>query len=178
MDEALAYLMENGLAWAREQRERHRPEAMALEPQERAVFEPFFEAELLDEVRFKSVPKVENPGFYSVLAAMGQPLPMDFTATHGITFGDTVLLSERYLRSGEARLSLLFHEMVHVVQYRLLGMEGFLRAYVTGWAENGFEYRAIPLERQAYDLQHRFEDNAAAAFSVRDEVTRRLASGA
>ena len=178
MDEALAYLMENGLAWVREQRDRHRPEALALEPQERQVFEPFFEAELLDEVRFKSVPRVENPGFYRVLAAMGQPLPMDFTATHGITFGDTVLLSERYLRSGESRLSLLFHEMVHVVQYRLLGMEGFLRAYVTGWAENGFEYRAIPLERQAYDLQHRFEDDAAAAFSVRDEVTRRLASGA
>lgn len=161
-----------------EQRERHRPDALALEPQERQVFVPFFEAELLDEVRFKSVPKVENPGFYRVLAAMGQPLPMDFTATHGITFGDTVLLSERYLRSGESRLSLLFHEMVHVVQYRLIGMEGFLRAYVTGWAENGFEYRAIPLERQAYDLQHRFEDNAAAAFSVRDEVTRRLASDA
>ena len=176
MDEALAFLIENGLAWAQEQRDRHRPDALALNLQERQVFEPFFEAELLDEVRFKSVPGIENPGFYRVLLAMGQPLPMDFAASHGITFGDTVLLSQRYLQSEASRLSLLFHEMVHVVQYRLLGMEGFLRFYVTGWAENGFEYRAIPLERDAYDLQHRFEENAAAAFSVRDEVVRRLAS--
>lgn len=178
MDEALAYLIENGLAWVQEQRDRHRPDALALKPQERQVFEPFFEAEVLDEVRFKSVPRIENPGFYRLLAAMGRPLPLDFAASHGITFGDTVLLSERYLQSDASRLSLLFHEMVHVVQYGLLGMEGFLRVYVTGWAENGFEYRAIPLERDAYDLQDRFEENAAAPFSVHDEVARRLASGA
>jgi hypothetical protein len=48
--------------------------------------------------------------------------------------------------------------MVHVTQYRLLGAKRFAELYVIGWAQNGFEYGRIPLERQAYDLQKKFDE--------------------
>jgi len=41
-----------------------------------------------------------------------------------------------------------------------------------GWTANGFEYRNIPLEQQAYALQDRFVKNPSALFSVHDEVGR------
>jgi hypothetical protein len=51
-----------------------------------------------------------------------------------------------------------------------------MQRYVTGWAQNGFDYHSIPLERMAYDLDGRFSAAPGAPFSVRDEVTRRLSS--
>ena len=44
----------------------------------------------------------------------------------GSTFVDTVILSDAYIEDADL-VSLLFHECVHVVQYRQLGVEGFMR---------------------------------------------------
>jgi hypothetical protein len=60
-----------------------------------------------------------------------------------------------------------------VVQYRILGLDRFVSAYVDGWARNGFFYESIPLVRMAYELQGRF-DLAGARFSVESEVVRAL----
>ncbi len=60
------------------------------------------------------------------------------------------------------------------MQYRLLGIGGFIHSYVTGWAAAGFVYEAIPLEREAFDLQHRFEREPQSPFCVRTLVSRRL----
>ena len=176
MDERLAYLIENGECWVREQRARHRPEARPLHAQTQAALAPFFDADVLRDVRFRSVPIIENPDFYDALIAAGQPVPMDFTSARGITYDDTVLLS-----AGDGTLpgppsGLLFHELVHVVQYRLLGIGGFVRRYLTGWAAAGFVYEAIPLEREAFDLQHRFEQAPRTPFRVREVVAARLAA--
>ena len=174
MDPELSYLIEQGENWIREQRLLHRPDAQPLEPQAVAMLSPFFGPDILRDVRFKSVPVIENPGFYKELEAAGRPIPMDFSDTHGITFEDTVLLSDRYVSADGPPMSLLFHELVHMVQYRLLGVGGFVHRYLTGWAENGFEYMAIPLERDAYDLEERFTANPHTPFLVRAEVSRRL----
>ena len=88
-------------------------------------------------------------------------MPMDFQTTAGITFIDCILIQERYFRI-ENWFPLLFHELVHVVQYDVLGTSRFATQYVTGWAEAGFVYEKIPLEVQAYALQHRFERPAHA----------------
>jgi len=50
---------------------------------------------------------------------------------------------------------LLFHELVHVVQYEKLGLEGFAAKYVRGFL-NGGSYEGIPLEMNAYELDARF----------------------
>jgi hypothetical protein len=67
--------------------------------------------------------------------------------------------------------SLHFHELVHVVQWRILGPERFLWAYADGLER--FGYRNSPLEVVAYDLQERF-DAGVKPFDVEAEVARRL----
>ena len=71
----------------------------------------------------------------------------------GITYFDTY-----FVRSDEARReSLHFHELVHVVQWGVLGPERFLASYADGLER--FGYRHSPLEEMAYDLQTRFDDD-------------------
>ena len=104
-------------------------------------------------------------------------MPLDFTVMHGITFEDTILLSERYLVERELSPGLQFHELVHVAQYRQLGVAEFVTRYVRGWAENDYDYYAILLEQDAYELQGRYERNPKQPFSVQEEVARRLRGG-
>ncbi len=172
----LSYLIENGETWILEQRELHRPGAIPLSQHLRSTFEQFFSGDILDSAVFKTVPVIKNPGFYRELEAVGQSIPLDFTEMQGITFVDTILLSERYLGEHGLSPALRFHELVHVTQYHILGVAEFILRYVHGWAENGYEYHANPLERDAYELQDRFELGPKDSFSVHEEVTRRLAA--
>lgn len=80
-----------------------------------------------------------------------------------ITFDDVVVAHEEFSKG------LLFHELVHVAQYRLLGVPGFSELYVRGFLTGG-SYNAIPLETNACTLQHRFESDSLRAFSVEEEV--------
>ena len=64
--------------------------------------------------------------------------------------------------------SLLFHELVHVVQFRLLGIIKFSRLYVRGFLSGG-GYYGIPLEQCAYELERRFE-RERLPFDVENEV--------
>lgn len=166
-EELLQYLIERGAAWVARQRDLHRPGAMMLDREARAALAPFFGAEVLSSACFKTVARIENPEFYAHLRARGVAIPLDFTTMEGITFVDTVLVKR-------APRSLVFHELVHVVQYRVLGAAEFVHRYVRGWAANGYQYAAIPLERDAYALQARFEADPAAGFSVEKEVAARL----
>jgi len=87
-----------------------------------------------------------------------------------ITFVDLVVYPERL------DLDTLFHELVHVAQYRALGLERFARLYVEGFLRGG-SYEAIPLERQAYALGERFEYERERRFSVEADVQERSDAG-
>lgn len=89
----------------------------------------------------------------------------------GITFDDTVLLSQAE-RVGDdvAFLGLLFHELVHVAQYEVLGVDEFVCQYVQGYAANGFVYERIPLEVAAYNLGGKFLAAPRVRFSVMGEL--------
>ena len=50
-----------------------------------------------------------------------------------------------------------FHELVHLLQWRRLGAEGFLYYYVKGLLEA--MYYTSPLEVMAFELQDEFENN-------------------
>jgi hypothetical protein len=52
-------------------------------------------------------------------------------------------------------LELLFHELVHVVQFRQLGVREFSRRYVAGYTSTR-SYRRIPLEVCAFSLEDQF----------------------
>ncbi len=168
--EELAFFAREGAVWVREQRDRHRPEGRALSAEERLSYRGFFEAGLLDSVRVRRLARFENPGFFRLFEEAGQPLPMDLRNASGLALIDTVLISTRISPGSPAWLSVLFHELVHVAQDRELGPERYMESYVNGWAEHGFEYRAIPQEAQAYRLQERFSRDPGRLFSVSDEV--------
>ncbi len=149
------------------QRHNYRGKATPLNTNQKTVMAPFFPQSVRDSTRVVGLAaeRVSNPGFYSDLVAMGfEPgsLP-DFAEMAAITFVDTVVFHEPIVNR------LLFHELVHVVQYTKLGLAEFAAKYVKGFLTGG-SYEAIPLERNAYELDARFAKAPGDAFSVEDEV--------
>jgi len=144
-----------------------------LAQEDRLPLEPYFESQILDLAKIAMVDSIENPPFYPELKRLGIPGLIDFTYMAGITFIDCILISGRVSHDQHSWTSLLFHEMVHVAQYHLLGTQRFAELYVLGWAQNGFEYENIPLERQAYQLQRQFEERKNV-FSVAQILTQEL----
>ena len=65
--------------------------------------------------------RIPNPPFYADLERLGFTGLPDFTTMAAITFDDVVVFHDPITPQ------LVFHELVHVVQYRLLGIEEFAR---------------------------------------------------
>jgi hypothetical protein len=172
----LTLFLSEGPRWVHAQRTQHRSAGRTLTPEENRTFAPFFDQPILDKARFVTVPAIPNPPFYAPLVAQGIPIPLDFSQTSGITFDDTVLLSASRPVEPAQALALLFHELVHVVQFDVAGIDGFVSRYVQGWAQNGFAYERIPLEVQAYGLDARFSASPSQPFSVRTEVAALMGS--
>ena len=109
----------------------------------------YFTNETLDGARVVVVDSVPKPP----LAALGLPQFADFEAldSDGITYQNFYFLNRA--RIGDE--SLHFHELVHIIQWRALGAERFLREYALGHISGG-EYRNNPFEQIAFDLQERF----------------------
>jgi hypothetical protein len=89
----------------------------------------------------------------------------DFSDMAAITFVDVIVSHEEFTHD------LLFHELVHVVQYAQLGVKEFAARYVNGFIQSG-SYEEIPLEKNAYSLEERFSADTNQIFSVADEVRR------
>ena len=154
-----------------DQRRRFWPQAEPLTAAQRAAMEEFFTPELLDTVRMLvlSGVRVENPPFYPMLANWGLSKLPDLSRMTAITFSDVVVsiapCSDR----------LLFHELVHVEQYRQLGIPRFAELCVRGFLMGG-SYEAIPLEVDAYTLERTFQQQPHCPFSVEDKVKRWVAT--
>jgi hypothetical protein len=138
--------------------------AAPIAPDDKGALQPFFPLKLLDEVRVARG-KVSDPPFYEQLRSLGIRNMPAFSDLAGITFVDVVVHTQPLTRP------LLFHELVHVVQYQHLGVAGFAELYVRGFLTGG-SYEEIPLEKQAYELEERFTQNGEA-FSVDEDVQHR-----
>lgn len=171
----LCFLIREGTAWVEAQRDLHRATAQPLSDEQQRHLAPFFPPDLLARTRIKQVAMVDNPSFFTRYTRWKLPLPMDFREAAGLALVDTILVTTPlYDGLTTADLSLLFHELVHLVQYDAFGTSGFLERYVRGWISKGFRYRAIPLEAQAYQLQAHFERAPDLPFSVAEDVRRRF----
>lgn len=156
------------------QRETYRPEGLTLTDVQQRSLQAFFPAEVLTNTRFTGQEQnpVANPPFYPELDRMGfrpEHLP-NFSTMAGITFVDVIVLRV------PPNPQLVFHELVHAVQYQRLGLARFARLYVTGFLRGG-GYDGIPLEINAYQLDERFGANPRQVFSVADEVDRWIREG-
>jgi hypothetical protein len=175
-EQLLAFMIQRGSAWVHAQRTLHRESGRTLTTEEASVLSRFFHPSVLASTRIAFVPKIENPGFYADLAAQGVPMPLDLGGMSGITYHDTILISALHPVPAPGWIPLLFHECVHVAQYGLLGIEDFIRRYITGWALAGFDYFQIPLERDAYELGDRFEADPTTGFDVTKDLIARIAA--
>jgi hypothetical protein len=144
--------------------------AVPLSIQQRAAMAGFFSSQLLDDARLLVLngERVVNPDFYPILKTLGFDNLPDQSSMAAITFFDTVVSHEPFTNG------LLFHELVHVEQYRQLGVARFAALYVRGFLEGG-GYFEIPLEQNAYSLGGQYEENPARNFTVGDEVARLIA---
>jgi hypothetical protein len=85
----------------------------------------------------------------------------------GITYTDTI-----FLKPTQSNHEIIhFHELVHVIQWRLLGPDRFLLSYANGL--ECFGYRQSPLEAMAYDAETAFA-GSTTTFNVEKMVAEKL----
>lgn len=137
------------LAWVGEILRKHQPYARPVAVCGFNRLGRYFSPQLLAQARVVSLDAPPTPP----LSRLGLPQFASFEqmAPLGITYLNTF-----FVRSGEERNeSLHFHELIHVVQWRLLGTENFSLTYAAGLLEAG--YRDSPLEVMAYSAEDRFQ---------------------
>ena len=125
----------------------------------------YFDSSLLETAKFIPIDQLPMPP----LSAMGLARFAAFEQGdfNGITYLDRYFI-KRTLVTEE---SLHFHELIHVIQWRLLGPEGFVAAYANGIDEYGYENS--PLERMAYDAEAQFK-RSSAIFDAEGFVAEQL----
>jgi hypothetical protein len=118
----------------------------------------YYDRKVLASAKVVLVQQVPMPP----LSALGLARFADFERmdSAGITYLDTYFVHQDHARDE----SIHFHELVHIIQWQLLGPEKFLASYSEGLER--FGYRESPLEVMAYDFQNRF-DTEEEVFDVR-----------
>jgi hypothetical protein len=145
------------------QQRKLQPIAVPLSVSARSEMAGYFNPADLDRVRIVVTDPlpINEPPFAGIIRRLGLDFP-SVALTAAITF-DSVIASREPMNS-----SLLFHELVHVVQYRLLGVDAFARLYVHGFLAGG-SYHDIPLECCAFQLEERFV-TGGQVFDVEKQV--------
>jgi hypothetical protein len=153
-------------------RKKYRPAAAPLVSEQVAALRPFFPAEVLENARILVLrgTRIQDPSFYTIAKMMGvRDLP-SFSEVTAVTFVDVIVSHEEFTPS------VLFHELVHAVQYGQLGAKKFSALYVNGFIKGG-SYDEIPLEKNAFELESRFRAGQNGGFSVSDEVRSWIDAG-
>ena len=146
-------------------RKKYAPQAGPLTEAQRSAMQPFFSAAVLHSARLCVLhgTRVQNPSMYAMAKMMGIRNLPDFAAMTAITFVDVIVSHQEFTDA------LLFHELVHVVQYAQMDLKEFAARFVNGFIQGG-SYEEVPLEKMAYELEDRFSQNDGAHFSVEEKV--------
>ena len=160
--EQLKQMIEWVASYIADQHSRFRKNAGPVPQELSQSLRAFFPSDIANSVRVVRG-RATEPAFYAQLERLGIRNAPRFSDMAGITFQDIVVHVE------PLTTELLFHELVHAVQYKHLGLHGFAERYVLGFLASG-SYEEIPLEKQAYGLENRFVRDPSAAFSVEDDV--------
>lgn len=176
LDRLRPYLLKKFHDWVCQQRNFYLAKARPLSSEEKSRLVGYFEDRLLNLVKVASVDRIQNPEFYKILKKSGVPMPLDFSTAIGLTLIDCILIRKELKPGTPAFMSTLFHEMVHVVQFDILGIEGHIELYADSLRDGGYQYHSVILERQAYALTDRF-DRGEPPFSVSTIIRRELGRG-
>ena len=147
------------------QREVFLPRAVPLTAVQRAAMSGFFAPQLLDGIRVCGIGWCSGRESIVLPDADGNG---DCQSTklrrNGRNYLCDAVVSHEPFTDG-----LLFHELVHAVQYEKLGLAEFAAKYVRGFLSGG-SYEVIPLEMNALELDARFARAPTRTFSIEAEV--------
>ena len=139
--------------------------------EEKEALRPYFDLEVLEKTRKVFLDRIHPQDIPTKIRLSLLKTIFQTRKLAGLTLSDCVfLLAGLYSSNSQSAQSVLFHELVHVTQYRLLDTYGFIRRYFQSWADNGFSYHKISLERVACGLAHHYETFPGKPFSVSERV--------
>src|SRR5471030_2191381 len=126
----------------------------------------YFPASVLRETRSVRVPRVPIPP----LSGYGLPelALVENMGVSGVTFKDLCFIHESVTSE-----SMHFHELVHAIQWRALGVDDFVLTYGVGLLQYGYAHS--PFEAMAFDLQSQFDRGLAiedANGQIREQALR------
>lgn len=151
----LREILPQATAWIGELLERHQHAAKSVASFGFKRLPGYFAKDTLERARVVLLDAVPKPP----LTAWGLAAMADFEAQEddGITFENLYFLKH----SCALDESLHLHELIHTIQWQVLGSEQFLLVYAQGHLASG-GYAGNPLERIAFDLQGRFQQSHVA----------------
>jgi hypothetical protein len=153
-------------AWIQKTLAAYEKDAQPIDSMHFARLPLYFNHTLLETAKFIPIHRVPMPP----LSAMGLSR---FAAFEQGDFNGITYLDRYFIKRTMVTEELLhFHELIHVIQWRLLGPESFLAAYANGLDEFGYENS--PLEKMAYDAEASFK-RSSANFDAEKFVVERLA---
>jgi hypothetical protein len=161
----LAQAVECVSSYLRQQREYYLPASVPLDNQHKARMWPYFSPALVDQIRIVELKglRVPSPPFYAEARAQGFDNLPQLTHMDSLTFLDVVVFNDTL----SARA--LFHALVHVVQFQILGLERYTRLFVESFLRMRTHF-TVPLEAHAFSLTSKFMRPAPQGFSVEDQV--------
>ncbi|MEQ8820292.1 MAG: hypothetical protein RLY93_08605 [Sumerlaeia bacterium] len=146
--------------WAARSVAKHKSEARSVASFEFPRLDRYFPQDLLERsyaVITDDLPVLPFPRNTPVI----RRFPDQFSA---ITFGETYFIRPHRERDE----GLHFHELIHVVQYEIMGLTPFFHAYGVGVMQGG--YFGCPLEAMAYQIEGRFSRGGEAPFDAVEAV--------
>ena len=164
-EQELAAIIQEVIANVRKREQSYLPRATPLSGGQKSAMQPFFPLSMLDEVRVLELKdeRVPNPPYHERATKRGYRLMLDFRHMPDITHPHLIIFQEGISPR------LLFHALVHVMQYAVLGLEHYLDLYVRAFMQVG-SYPSVPLEVQAFRLDQRYTEDPTSIFSVEDDV--------
>lgn len=170
----LAALVVEASSWLKQQRSEFLPSGAPLSTIQKEELSPFFTTEVLDAVRIVNLAQtgktIPYPPFYERVRAGGQRLVPDSAHMAAIPFIDVAVFNK------DPTLRTIFHTLVHVTQFAVVGLEKAMECYFRVLNESGL-WMVVPLEEQAYRMDARYTRDPTDVFSVEEEVRDWLRRG-
>lgn len=167
-------LISEAVVWLHKQREAYFPSSVPLDSHQKSQLNPFFPPATLDRARILDLSlsneTIPYPPFYETVRAGGSRVLPDAAHMTGMPFVDLIAFNQK------PTLRTLFHNLVHVTQFALVGTERFIRGYFKTLNEAGL-WMVVPFEEQAYQLDARYTRNPSDIFSVENEVREWMKAG-
>ena len=126
----------------------------------------YFSKEVLDAAKIVIVDRVPNMPLYSQWG-IAELKAFEDGNYQGVSYVDTIFIQSGYLFE-----NLFFHELVHLIQWRQMGVEKFLIAY--GLEQIKYGYPKGPLEGMAYGFENIFKQTDQP-FQVEDALKPHIA---